>query len=207
MVRDVTATTFRWHFPVALLYTNEYYFKLTHTYCVVKYKWILLIVNTKLYSRKVKATCCGWTYWLSSDLITRIEEGMYFATVFQVRGLNHQKQQYTYSVEDIGCLKLITLNLILLYTYFSTLWWSNWNIHTSILRNVYLIAYVMLFFLSKFLTLYNYTFHAFYSSVLSLLIAVFIRNSYCLKDHSAMPAIIWHYYVYPCVRSISFFHP
>jgi len=148
MVRDVTATTFRWHFPVVLLYTNEYYLKVTHFYCVVKYEWILQIINTKLYSGKMKATCCGWTYWLSSGLITRIQEGVDFTTAFQVRRLNCRKLQYTYIVEDIGCLKFITCSLVLLYTYFSTLWWSDWNIHTSLLRNVYLNAYVMLFFLS-----------------------------------------------------------
>lgn len=130
------------------LYGNEYYLKVTHSYCVVKYEWILQIVNTKLYSGKMKATCCGWTYWLSSGLIARIQEGVHFIIAFQASGLNCQKLQYTYSVEDIGCLKFITWSLVLLYTYFSTLWWSDWNILTSLLRNVYLIAYVILFFLS-----------------------------------------------------------
>lgn len=50
----------------------------------------------------------SYILWLSSGLNTRFQEGMYFITVFQVRGLNLRKLQYTYIVEDRGCLKFIT---------------------------------------------------------------------------------------------------
>jgi len=140
--------TLRWHILTVLLYTNEYYLKVTHSYCVVKYEWILQIVNTKLYSGKMKATCCGWTYWLSSGLITRIQEGVHFTTVFQVRGLNCQKLQYTYSVEDIGCLKFITCSLgptvyILFYTLMIRLKYPHITSKKCISN-----CYIMLFFLS-----------------------------------------------------------
>jgi hypothetical protein len=59
MVTEVTATTLMWHISIALLNTNEYYWRVAHSHIVVEYKRILQIVNKKLYSGRIKATCCG----------------------------------------------------------------------------------------------------------------------------------------------------
>ena len=59
MVTEITATALTWHISVALLNKNEYYWKVAHSHIVVKYKSLLQIVNKKLYSVGIKATCCG----------------------------------------------------------------------------------------------------------------------------------------------------
>ena len=61
MMTEITATTLMWHTSVALLYTNECYWKVAHSHTVVKCKWLLQILNKMLYSGRIKATCCNKT--------------------------------------------------------------------------------------------------------------------------------------------------
>jgi len=59
MLTEVTVTTLMWHISVALLNTNEYYWKEARSRIVVKYKWILQRVSKKWYSGRIKTTCCS----------------------------------------------------------------------------------------------------------------------------------------------------